>query len=87
VLGDVLEKSGHRTLRFALAKGVELGTPAAQRVLERLGDAGCTHELMRPRFVSIDVPPEVDETRIAAVLQDAAGQGILAWEWADPRPS
>ncbi len=86
-LGDVLEKSGHRTLRFALAQGVELGAPPAQRVLERLGDAGCTHELMRPRFVSIDVPPEVDVAVVAGVLQDAARQGALSWEWADPRPS
>ncbi len=87
MLDDVLEKSGHRTLRFGLAQGQELGTPAVQRVLERLGDAGCTHELMRPRFVSIDVPPEVDEGHVAAVLQEAARQGTLSWEWADPRPS
>ncbi len=87
VLGDVLEKSGHRTLRFALKQGVELGSSPVQRVLERLGDAGCTHELMRPRFVSIDVPPEVDEGNVAGVLQEAALQGTLAWEWADPRPS
>jgi hypothetical protein len=85
-LDDVLEKGGHRTLRFALAPGVELGTPPVQGVLERLGEAGCTHELLRPRFVSIDVPPEVDEGRVAAVLQEAAHQGTLAWEWADPRP-
>lgn len=87
VLGDVLEKSGHRTLRFALDPQVDLRDAAVQRLLERLGDAGCTHELLRPRFVSIDVPPEVDEAVVAQVLQEGAAQGTLAWEWADPRPS
>jgi hypothetical protein len=87
VLGDVLDKSGHRTLRFALAQAVELRAPAVQRVLERLGDAGCTHELLRPRFVSIDVPPEVDVGVVAEVLQEGAREKLLAWEWADPRPS
>jgi hypothetical protein len=87
VLGDILEKSGHRTLRFALGPSVELRSGPVQRVLERLGELGCTHELMRPRFASIDVPPEVDVGLVAEVLQDAARQRLLSWEWADPRPS
>lgn len=87
ILGDVLEKSGHRTLRFALSQTLELRAPAVQRLLQQLADAGCTHELMRPRFVAIDVPPEVDVAVIAGVLQEASRQGTLAWEWADPRPS
>lgn len=87
VLDDVLEKGGHRTLRFALDPSMDLQSTSVQRVLERLGDAGCTYELLRPRFVAIDVPPEVDVAVLADLLQEAARKGTLAWEWADPRPS
>jgi hypothetical protein len=87
ILDDVLEKGGHRTLRFALAPAVELRSAAVQRLLERVGEAGCTYELLRPRFVAIDVAPEVDLAVLADLLQEAARKGTLAWEWADPRPS
>src|SRR5512138_3842200 len=56
ILDDVLEKSGHRTLRFALDPSVALDAPPVQQLLQRVADAGCTYELMRPRFVAIDVP-------------------------------
>src|SRR5512138_2134329 len=75
VLADVLEKGGHRTLRFALDASVDLQSTAVQRLLERVGDAGCTYELLRPRYVAIDVPPEVDLAVLADVLQDAARKG------------
>lgn len=87
ILDDVLEKGGHRTLRFALDPEVDLQSTAVQRVLDRVGDAGCTYELLRPRFVAIDVPPEVDLAILADLLQDASRHGTLSWEWADPRPS
>ena len=87
VLDDVLEKSGHRTLRFALDPGVSFEAEPVQRLLERVGDTGCTYELLRPRFVAIDVPPEVDLAVLADLLQGAARKGTLAWEWADPRLS
>ncbi|HVO18595.1 MAG TPA: DUF4265 domain-containing protein [Anaeromyxobacter sp.] len=87
VLEDVLEKSGHRTLRLALADDAALETAPVQRLLERLVELACTHELLRPRLVAIDVPAVADLGRVAEVLQEAAGQGVLVWEWADPRPS
>lgn len=87
VLDDVLEKGGHRTLRLTLGPSVELRSTAVQRILERLIDLGCTHELLRPRLVAIDLPPEVDLEVAAELLQEAARSGALSWEWADPRPS
>jgi hypothetical protein len=87
VLDDVLEKGGHRTLRLTLGPSVELRSAPVQRILEKLIDLGCTHELLRPRLVAIDLPPEVELELAAGLLQDAARAGSLAWEWADPRPS
>lgn len=86
-LEDVVEKSGHRTLRLALDPSMELGAPAAQGLLERLLEHGCTHELLRPSLVALDVPPEADLGAVADLLQARAREGALVWEWADPRPS
>src|SRR5574338_69345 len=86
-LEDVIEKSGHRTLRMQLAPPADVGAPDCQALLGRLLEAGCTHELLRPRMVVIDVPPEADLAAVAELLQARARQGALEWEWADPRPS
>ena len=87
VLDDVLEKGGHRTLRLVLNPSVDLRSAPVQRLLERLVEMGCTHELLRPKLLAIDLPPEVDLAVAAQLLQEAARAGTLAWEWADPRPS
>lgn len=86
-LEDVIEKSGHRTLRVALDASVELGAAVVQGVLERLLQLGCTHELLRPKIVAIDVPPEADLAAVAELLEARAREGTILWEWADPRPS
>ncbi|ACG72596.1 conserved hypothetical protein [Anaeromyxobacter sp. K] len=85
-LDDVVEKGGHRTLRLALDARAELGARPVQGLLERLLEVGCTHELLRPKIVAIDVPPEADLDLVAELLQDRAREGTLVWEWADPRP-
>jgi len=85
-LEDVIEKGGHRTLRFALDPAVELGGAAVQGLLERLLELGCTHETLRPKLVALDIPPEVDVAVVAQLLQALADDRKLRWEWADPRP-
>jgi hypothetical protein len=87
ILDDVLEKGGHRTLRLTLAPSVDLRSDPVQRILEKLIEMGCTHELLRPRLVAIDLPPEVDLETAAELLQAGSRAGALWWEWADPRPS
>ncbi len=85
-LDDVLEKGGHRTLRLALDPGAQLSDRNVQAFLERLLEQGCTHEALRPKLVAVDVPPEVDVANVAEVLHECAREGLLVWEWADPRP-
>lgn len=84
---DVVEKSGHRTVRVALDPGTEIADEAVQGLLERLLELGCTHEALRPKLVAIDAPPEVDVAILAQLLQALADDGTIVWEWADPRPS
>ena len=56
------------------------------RFFGRLTELGCSHELLRPRLAAIDLPGEVDPSSVAAVLHQAAQEGVLRFEWADPRP-
>jgi hypothetical protein len=86
-LEDVLEKGGHRTLRAALDPSAELTSGAVQGLLERLLELGCTHEMLRPKLVALDVPGAVDVAVVVQLLQALADEGAILWEWADPRPS
>ncbi len=85
--GDVERKSGHRTLRVALDLDLEVEHAQVQRILEDLLALGCTYESMPPKIVALDVPPEVDVAGVVARLQTQRRDGLLVWEWADPRPS
>jgi hypothetical protein len=85
-LEDVVEKSGHRTLRAALDPGVDVAHPRVQEALGRLLELGCTHETLRPKLVAVDVPPSVDVAAAVGALQRLGDEGLLLWEWADPRP-
>jgi hypothetical protein len=86
-LEDVMDKGGHRTLRMALDPSAELSDRPVQAMLERLLEMGCTHEALRPKIVAIDLPPEVDVGAVAELLQASTRDGLIVWEWADPRPS
>jgi hypothetical protein len=78
----VVEKSGHRTVRVIFDPGAD-EDPAAQAVLDGVLARGCSYEGMNPRYVVIDLPPEVDLMDIAGYLTN---QGVQ-WEHADPRHS
>jgi hypothetical protein len=86
-LGEVERKSGHRTLRIALDERRDLEQPEIQRFLDELLGVGCIYEAMPPKIVALDVPPEIDVAAVIGRLQTQRRDGVLIWEWADPRPS
>ncbi|HVI95456.1 MAG TPA: DUF4265 domain-containing protein, partial [Anaeromyxobacter sp.] len=73
--------------RMALDPAAELSHRPVQALLEELLELGCTHEALRPKIVAIDLPPEVDVAVVTAILQARLREGLILWEWADPRPS
>jgi hypothetical protein len=84
-LTAVERKSGHRTLRVALDADLDIGRPEVERFLQELMAMGCTYEAMPPKILALDVPPEVDVGAVVARLQVQSRDGLLLWEWADPR--
>ncbi len=86
-LDEVERKSGHRTLRVALDAGWDLDRPEIQQFLDDLLALGCTYEAMPPKIAALDLPPDVEVEEVIARLQVQRRDGVLVWEWADPRPS
>ncbi len=86
-LEAVERKGGHRTLRVALDADWELERPEIAKFLDELLGLGCTYEAMPPKIVALDVPGEVEVGAVIARLQTQFRDGVLVWEWADPRPS
>jgi hypothetical protein len=82
---DVERKSGHRTLRLALDARFDIAHPEVRQFLDELLDLGCTYEGLPPKLVALDVPPELDVAKVVERLQAPFRDGVLLWEWADPR--
>jgi len=83
----VERKSGHRTLRVALDGDLDVDRPTVQRFLDELLTLGCSYEAMPPKIVALDMRPDVDVGEVVSRLQTQVHDGVLVWEWADPRPS
>jgi hypothetical protein len=84
---DVERKSGHRTMRVALDPDCSPDRSEVRGFLAGVEELGCVVEMLPPKLVAVDVPPEADVGEVVRRLEDARGRGILIWEWADPRPS
>jgi Domain of unknown function (DUF4265) len=83
---SVEHKGGHRTLRVALDPDWDLDRPEMARLTAELERIGCVLDTLPPKIAALDVPPEVDVAEVVRILQSAFRDGILLWEWADPRP-
>jgi hypothetical protein len=78
----VVEKSGHRTVRVILTRGVD-ESPEAQAVMDGVLALGASYEGMNSKYLSVDIPPGVELMTVAHYLTERGVQ----WEHADPRYS
>jgi len=75
-----VKKSGNRTLRVIFQNFRSSDEPA-QAILKQLTELGGSYEGMRPRLVSVNVPPKVELQRVTDFLNNQSG---IQWEYADP---
>ena len=75
----VVAKSGHRTVRLIINPGID-EAPERKQILEDLIALGCSYEGYNPRYFSIDLPPGVDLSAVAALLTERDEK----WEYVDP---
>jgi hypothetical protein len=76
---QVLEKSGHRTVRVLFEDPTESKNP----ILSGLLNLGCTFEGAHSKLFAIDIPPNVELATVRAFLIENDAQ----WEHADPKYS
>lgn len=75
----VVEKSGHRTVRLVFQPGID-ESPAHRAIVDTLVAMGCGFEGCNPRYIAIDMPPEIELARVVEYLTARR----VSWEHADP---
>lgn len=76
---SVVERSGNRTIRVIFDPPVSAGNTSDQ-LLQGLVSLGCGYEGANPKYISVNIPPEVglQDVRSYLIARDAQ------WEHADP---
>ncbi|OOW87423.1 hypothetical protein Xvtw_06640 [Xanthomonas campestris pv. vitiswoodrowii] len=76
---SVVERSGNRTIRVIFEPPVSPGN-ASDELLQDLAALGCSYEGANPRYISVNIPPDVElqDVRSYLIARDAQ------WEHADP---
>jgi hypothetical protein len=79
VVSAVVEKSGHRTLRAAIADRSD--PHKLHEMLHGLVvDTGLPHKWLQGTYLSVDLARDVDPTPLVKVLEGPAQVGSLHWE-------
>lgn len=76
---SVVRRSGNRTVRVIFDPRVSSGT-ASDVVIQGLVAQGCSYEGANPRYISVNIPAQVDLQAVCAYLTHHKVQ----WEHADP---
>ena len=79
LFSEVVEKSGHKTIRVIFDPPVEDGNES-DTILRELVEIGCTYEGATPSYICIDIPPEIELSRVRTFLIDKEAN----FEHADP---
>ncbi|MEO1037486.1 MAG: DUF4265 domain-containing protein [Pseudomonadota bacterium] len=79
LFSEVVEKSGHKTIRVIFDPPVEDGNES-DAVLRELVEIGCTYEGATRSYICIDIPPEIELSKVRKFLIDKEA----TFEHADP---
>lgn len=80
---EVVNASGHKTLRFFFAKHVS--TEAQDETLNALRNIGLSYERADERYVAVDVPPNVDFSATCSELERLEAASLLEYETCEIR--
>jgi hypothetical protein len=73
----VVDRGGHSTYRVMIN---EPSDPAAQQLFRQIVTLGCPFEQLTPRFLALDVPPEVDVFSVYGLLERGLEEGMWTFE-------
>jgi hypothetical protein len=76
-LAAVAERGGHSTYRVMLH---DADDSSARERLREMITLGCGYEHLTPRFLALDVPPDVDVFKVYDLLENGLEQGVWTFE-------
>ncbi|MGW7529866.1 DUF4265 domain-containing protein [Streptomyces sp. NPDC054783] len=87
-VSEVVRNSRHRTLRLLFTPDLLPADlqKAADEIKAEIIAADLLSEWNGERFVAVDVPPDIEPSRLFAVMEAAVNAGHAFWEWADAKP-
>lgn len=75
---EVVERSGHKTLRVIFTD--QASEPETARILVELNDRATNHERAQGRLYALDVRPEADYQAVCDYLWNLEQRGLLHYE-------
>lgn len=87
-VSEVVRTAWHRTLRLLFTPNLPPAElqKAADQIKTEIIAADLLSEWNSARFIAVDVPPNVEPSRLFAVMEAAVDADHAFWEWADARP-
>lgn len=78
-----VEKSGHKTFRFAFSQPEE-GKKSHESLHGSLVQSGCLLEFSSDGYGAVDLADDAQEAAVLGILGEWFDRGGFSWEWADP---
>jgi hypothetical protein len=77
---EVAARSGHSTYRVLVKDSAGHDSSGFQKLWTRLSELGCTHEVAKRRWITIDVPPASDVFAVYQILEEGMAEGVWTFE-------
>ncbi|SPF53594.1 conserved hypothetical protein [Candidatus Sulfopaludibacter sp. SbA4] len=76
----IAARGGHSTYRVLVKDSAGFESAGFQKLWARLSELGCTHEVAKRRWISIDVPSDSDIFVVYRILEEGMAQGVWTFE-------
>lgn len=77
---DIVVRGGHSTYRILIASADGYEDEEFRKAWHPLGQLGCTYEVAKRRWLSVDVPESTNVFDVYRILEEVEGQGIWSFE-------
>lgn len=77
---EVVARSGHSTYRVLVKDSAGYQSESFKKFWTRLLQLGCSHEVAKRRWITIDVPPDSDVFAVYRILEEGTAQGAWTFE-------
>jgi hypothetical protein len=85
-IGNILRKSGNRTVRVGFHHEKGINCAAGRQVESYLRDRGLEFEVAEPALFAINLQKEQDHHDLLRVLAEVPSDARMEWEDGDPQP-